>query len=471
MNSVEFSQDLTIAPYSTRVLTLIAEDEDKHLFRKGTSFRLHKNVLDTGIYTYHVYCSHDESKYPLMLNNPNPNSITIRKGILGYTFLDFIQETTQTMSVIDNVAFIDFVKAFDSELNNDMHVCSTEPYIYSLTEIDSRYKLSEMAVSQNELATDFSNEVKSLQPQRPKLACDIKRKQLNEKFFSEFSPTEQTFLKNFDFSESDVTDSGLQHLLRVLFENNDVFSKFTYDVGKITQEFHVKLKKDAELRKQRPSRVPLHYRDRLEILLNELQRARIIRETGSDVETGSLFTNPIIILPKGETVKLVIDAQYLNSITDLSNYSWPLEPVQMLLTRLDGVYYTTSDLASAYNQVPFSEDTKKLTCFVVGGKQYMFERGFYGLCGLPNFFSRILTIHFAGMIAKQQVITDIDDVILQAKTKAEMWENLESYFKCLRSSGLKAAPNKTKLFLREFQFLGQIFSDKGIQPVAKRSKT
>ena len=75
------------------------------------------------------------------------------------------------------------------------------------------------------------------------MACDTKRKQLNEKFFSEFSRTEQATLKNFDFSESDVTDSELQHLLRVLNENNDVFSKFTYGVGKITQEFHVKLKK------------------------------------------------------------------------------------------------------------------------------------------------------------------------------------------------------------------------------------
>ena len=119
--------------------------------------------------------------------------------------------------------------------------------------------------------------------------------------------------------------------------------------------------------------MPLHYRDILEILLNELERAGIIREMGSDVEMGSFFTNPIIILTKGDTVNLVIDAvidaQYLNSITDLSNYSWPLEPVQMLLTRLDGVYYTTSDLAYAYNQVHLSEDTRKLTSFVIGGKQ------------------------------------------------------------------------------------------------------
>ena len=228
------------------------------------------------------------------------------------------------------------------------------------------------------------------------------------------------------------------------------------------------MKKVAELRKQRRSKIPLHYRDRLEIPLNELQRAGMIREMGSDVEMGSLFTKPIIILPKGDTVKLVIDARYLDSITDLSNYSWPLEPVQMLLTRLDGVYYTTSDLASAYNQVPLSKDTRKLTIFVVGGKQYLFERGFYGLCGLPTVFSRIMTILFAEMIVRTQVITYIDVVILQAKTNAEMWKNLDSYFKCLRSSGLKAAPNKTKLFLRKIQLLGNIGSDRGIEPVAKK---
>ena len=64
----------------------------------------------------------------------------------------------------------------------------------------------------------------------PKLACNTKRKQLDEGFLSEFSPTERMLSKNIDFSESDITDSELQHLLRVSFEKNDVFSKFTYDV-------------------------------------------------------------------------------------------------------------------------------------------------------------------------------------------------------------------------------------------------
>ena len=58
VNSVELSQGLMIAPYSTRVLSLIAKDKDMQFFRKGTSFRVLKNNLDTGIYTYQVYCSH-----------------------------------------------------------------------------------------------------------------------------------------------------------------------------------------------------------------------------------------------------------------------------------------------------------------------------------------------------------------------------------------------------------------------------
>ena len=94
MNSLELPQTLTIAPYSTRVLTLIAKDEGKRFFRKGTSFRLHRNVLDTGTNTYRAYSSYDESKYSLMLSNPNPNSITIRNGFLCYTFLDCTQKTT-----------------------------------------------------------------------------------------------------------------------------------------------------------------------------------------------------------------------------------------------------------------------------------------------------------------------------------------------------------------------------------------
>ena len=68
---------------------------------------------------------------------------------------------------------------------------------------------------------------------------------------------------------------------------------------------------------------------------------------GDDDELGSIFVNPIILLPKADHVKLVNDARYLKTITDLTNYSWPLEPVQMIMTRINGKYFTASDHSCA----------------------------------------------------------------------------------------------------------------------------
>ena len=82
-----------------------------------------------------------------------------------------------------------------------------------------------------------------------------------------------------------------------------------------------------QLKRQRASKVPLHLKDKLQKLLTRLKDADIIREMGDDDEMGSFFVNPKILMPRNDYVKLVIDARYLNSVTDLTNYSWLLEPV------------------------------------------------------------------------------------------------------------------------------------------------
>ena len=79
----------------------------------------------------------------------------------------------------------------------------------------------------------------------------------------------------------------------------------------------------------------------MEKLLTQLKDANIFQEMGDDDELGTPFVNPIILKHKSDHVKLVIDAQFLNSITDHTNYSWLLEPepVQMLMTRVDGKFF------------------------------------------------------------------------------------------------------------------------------------
>ena len=134
-------------------------------------------------------------------------------------------------------------------------------------------------------------------------------------------------------------------------------------------------------------------------------------------------------MPKNDFVKLVIDARYLNSLTDLRKDSWPLEAVQMIMTN-----------------------------------------GFHGLCGLPKFFSRLMTIHFDPLIKKKQAITYIDDTIMQSQNKNEMFTVVKKYHTLLTKAGLKAAPDTTFFLLKKIKFLGHVISPEGIQPIPKRVK-
>ena len=245
-------------------------------------------------------------------------------------------------------------------------------------------------------------------------------------------------------------------LIDMLVDARDVYSQHKFDVGKTRQNLYVTLKPNVELKRQRPSKVPLHLKEKLEKLLTQLKDADIIPEMGDDDEMGSLFVNPIILMPKNDYMKLVIDARYLNSVTDLTNYSWPLEPVQMIMTRVNSKVFSVSDLSCAYHQVPLSPETQKLTSFIIGGKQYTYTRGFY--------------THFDPLIKKKQAINYIDDTIMQSQNKNEMFTVINEYHILLRKAGLKAAPDKTFFFLKKVKFLGHVISPEGIQPIAKRVK-
>ena len=231
-----------------------------------------------------------------------------------------------------------------------------------------------------EIKTDFSNDAKTLcKPNNTKQFPKFRTNEQNHFIIHEVVregldtwPKDASknyahsieFLKKFDCTQSDLTGGEIKVHLKVLLDDEDIYSHHKYDMGRTKQKFHIPLKRDFEFKKQRPSKIPLHLRDKFETLMDELIEAGIIREVKENDDFDSWFVNPIIILPKNDYLKLVIDARYLNSITITSNSSWPLVPLQVLMTRLNEAYFISSDLSCAYHQVPFTEETQKLTSFL-----------------------------------------------------------------------------------------------------------
>ena len=52
--------------------------------------------------------------------------------------------------------------------------------------------------------------------------------------------------------------------METLIQNKDVYSQRKYDVGKTKQKINVKFMPNVTLSKQRPSKVPLNYEEKLE---------------------------------------------------------------------------------------------------------------------------------------------------------------------------------------------------------------
>ena len=147
-------------------------------------------------------------------------------------------------------------------------------------------------------------------------------------------------------------------------------------------------------------------------------------------------------------------------MTDESKCNWPIEPVDVALTRINGTIFTTADLNSAYNQIPLDEESMRYTHFTIGNEQYCFERLFYGISIGPAAFASTLLHFLYPLIRKGTVITYVDDIFIQTNSYEQMFETLIEYHKKLLKENLKAATDKTYFMLKKVKFLGHIIEDK-----------
>ena len=88
-------------------------------------------------------------------------------------------------------------------------------------------------------------------------------------------------IKKFNFDCSDLTDNEYVNLCNILINNQNYYAKHRNDVGKISTPFRIRLKENCKLQTQRPSKVPIQYRDRLNKLSVELEKYNITKQIGS----------------------------------------------------------------------------------------------------------------------------------------------------------------------------------------------
>ena len=126
---------------------------------------------------------------------------------------------------------------------------------------------NEWTKERDELETDFTRDSKSCQPPCIEQFPILRPKQLNDDLIDYYlqhqSEDIKSFIKQFDFQYTDLDDEELVTLIDMIIDSRDVYSQHKFDIGQTKQKFHVTLKPNSELRKQRPSKCPLHLKDKL----------------------------------------------------------------------------------------------------------------------------------------------------------------------------------------------------------------
>ena len=166
----------------------------------------------------------------------------------------------------------------------------------------------EVFIENPELKTDFTKDSQSCQPncdgQFPVLHEGDHNDELIEHYLQHQPKELSKYGKDFNFQYSNITDEEMIFLIEMLVDERDVNYQHKFDVGKIRQKFLLTLKPSMELKRQQPSKVPLHLRNKHEKLLTQLKDADILSEMGDDNKMGSPFVNPIIPMPMNKLRKI-----------------------------------------------------------------------------------------------------------------------------------------------------------------------
>ena len=261
---------------------------------------------------------------------------------------------------------------------------------------------------------------------------------------------EQSLLKGFPGTEEER-----QEAKRIFRQYADVFSRKGEELG-CTQTVQHRIHTEEDIAvNQRHRRIPANQFEEVKEHLQALLKQGVIRPSESD------YASPIVLVrKKSGALRLCIDYRRLNAKTRRDAY--PLPRIEESLDALGGAqYFSTIDLASAYNQVQVHPADRHKTAFTSPLGLFEYNRMPFGLCNAPATFQRLMTNIFREDALKILLVY-LDDIIVYSRGVADHLQRLERVFQKLREHGLKVEPGKCQFFQDRVTYLGHVVSAEGV---------
>ena len=282
--------------------------------------------------------------------------------------------------------------------------------------------------------------------------------------------TESELFERLGLDEIEVTmsDAEKDRLKKIIWRFRDCFSHDEFDIGCCNMyEAKIKMKEGESPSWTYPIPTPYKLQPEMDRQIDQMVRAGI----AEPLKGPSDFNHPIFLVKKNtapESWRLVADLRGANKVCMDEKY--PLPNLDHVLDTIgsDSIY-SSFDLSKSFWQIPYSEDSKKVTAFMHRGRSYCWARLIMGHKNSSSIFSKVMWKLLA-TVPIEQLIFFIDDLFLSSKTVSEHLDRLEILLLRLVQANLKLTPKKCMLLREKVTFVGVSISEDGVQITDDRVK-
>ena len=247
-------------------------------------------------------------------------------------------------------------------------------------------------------------------------------------------------------------------------EISDVLKEFPSifkGLGKLKNiQIKFNIDKEVEPVTQHLRRVPFHVRKKVEKKLQEMIEMDVIEE----VTESTSWVSPIVAIPKGNDIRLVIDMRKANTAIRRNHY--PIPTLEELLQKFNGCkFFSKLDLVHGYHQIELHPQSRYITTFITHNGLFRYKRLVQGATSAFEEYQ----YHIGTLFKQEQLIQNIcDDILVGGRSEEEHKENLRKCLTILEENKLTVNAKKCVWKAQEVTFFGHIISVDGIKPTTDK---
>jgi hypothetical protein len=168
-------------------------------------------------------------------------------------------------------------------------------------------------------------------------------------------------------------------------------------------------------------------------------------------EEHTSWVAPIVVVPKGNNIRLCCDYTRLNK--SVLRPHFPIPKVESTLGMLkDSKFFSKLDARSGFYQIKLDKESQRFTTFITPFGRYMFTRLPFGISCAPEFFSQKFRVILSNI--KEGVVIHIDNIRVHATTRKNHHEILKKILKRIHDAGMTLNRGKCVIGVKEVKYFG-----------------